>query len=194
MAETAVAAVEEADHPTGPRRTLRWFDGVVLSLTMPAALIATLGYSIASLGTWDAVVLWGVTMVMATLANWVYAELAAMFPDKPGGIALYAWEGWRSRFTPVGPVATFGYWFAWSSSIAVYSGIVGSLVQAEWFPDQTWSWDLGAVDVTFARLVAAGVIVAVWVANILGLRPTLWVAYATGAMLVATASAFPAAR
>ena len=25
------------------------------------------------------------------------SELAAMFPSKPGGIALYAWEGWRRR-------------------------------------------------------------------------------------------------
>jgi len=156
----------------------------VLSLTMPAALIATLGYSVQSLGTWDAIALWGASMVIATAANWIYTELAAMFPQKTGGISLYAWEGWRRRFTLVGPVATFGYWFAWSSSIAVYGAIVGDLFEAEWFPGQTWALDLGIVDVTFPRVVGAGVILAVWAANALGVTPALWLAYLTGAMLV----------
>ena len=169
---------------TTVRPGLRWLDGVVLSLTMPAALIATVGYSIQALGTWDAIALWGASMVIATATNWIYSELAAMFPGKPGGIALYAWEGWRRHFTPVGPIATFGYWFAWSSSIAVFSGIIGYLVQAEWFPGQTWTWYLVGADVTFPRLVAALVVVGVWAANVLGIRPTMWVAYATGAMLL----------
>jgi len=156
---------------------------------MPAALIATLGYSIASLGTWLAIALWGVSMLMATLANRAYTELAGMFPEKPG-VALYAWEGWRSRFALVGPVAAFGYWFAWSSSMAVYAGIVGNLVQAQWFAGQDWVWDLGVVDVTFTRLVAALVLVGVWAANTLGLRPTLWLAYATAAMLLVPLAVF----
>jgi amino acid transporter len=96
-------------------------------------------------------------MLIAVIANRAYTELAAMFPEKPGGISLYATEGWRSRFALAGPIATFGYWFAWSSSLAVYAGIVGSLVQAQWFPAETWTWGLGPVDVTFARIVAAGV-------------------------------------
>ena len=49
----------------------------------------------------------------------VYSELAAMFPDKSGGIAIYAHEGWRKYSTLVGPVATLGYWFAWSSRALV---------------------------------------------------------------------------
>ena len=93
-----------------------------------------------------------------------------MFPDKPGGIALYAHEGWRRYFSLVGPVATFGYWFAWSSSMAVYGGIIGSLVKAEWFPGQAWSLDAGFFDVTFTKVVAAGVVVAVWAVNVLGLQ------------------------
>lgn len=186
MAEPAAPAqpLSRRAPAEAPRKTLHWLDGVVLSLTMPAALIATLGYSISSLGAWHAVALWGASMVIALLANWIYTELAAMFPEKPGGIALYAWEGWRRHFTPVGPIATFGYWFAWSSSIAIYAGIVGYLVQAEWFPGQTWVWDLGILDVTFPRLVGAALVVAVWAANVLGLTPTMWLAYVTGAMLM----------
>lgn len=166
-----------------PHEGMRWFDGFVLALTMPAALIATLGYSIGALGTWAAITLWVLTMAIATLANWIYSEMAAMFPEKPG-IALYAHEGWRPYLSLIGPVASFGYWFAWTGSIAVFGGIIGTLVQARWFPGQTWALDAGPLDVTFPRVVAAAVLVAVWAANVLGVRPTLWVAYATGAMLM----------
>ena len=48
----------------------------------------------------------------------LYSEMAAMFPDKSGGFALYAHEGWRKYFTLIGPIATFGYWLAWSVVLA----------------------------------------------------------------------------
>ncbi len=162
---------------------MRWTDGFLLALTIPAALIATLGYSIAALGTWGAIALWGASMGVAVLTNWLYTELAAMFPRNSGGIALYAYEAWRGHLSLVGPIAAFGYWFAWSSSIAIYAGIIGSLVQSQWFPAQDWTLHTAVLDLTFPRLVAAGLVVAVWVANVLGLAPTLWLAYVTAAML-----------
>jgi amino acid transporter len=162
---------------------LRWTDGFVFALTMPAALIATLGYSVGALGGWAAVTLWGVSMVIAVGANWIYSEMAAMFPHLSGGISLYAHEAWKGRFEAAGPIASFGYWFAWTGSIAVYGEIIGSLVQAEWFPGQDWTVHAGFVDITFARVVAAGLVVAIWAANTAGLRPTLLVAYATAAAL-----------
>ena len=58
-----------------------------------------------------------------------------MFPDKPGGIALYAYEGWRKYFSLFGPVATFGYWIGWSVVLSIFGNLIGDLVVAEWFPD-----------------------------------------------------------
>ena len=49
-----------------------------------------------------------------------------MFPDKPGGLSVYAREGWRKYFSLAGPIAVFGYWFAWSSVLAVYGGLIGT--------------------------------------------------------------------
>jgi amino acid transporter len=189
VAEGAFAAVEAPAAAAEPRR-LHWGHGVVLSLTIPAALVATLGYSIAALGAWHAALLWAIAVAIASIANRAYAELASMFPDKPGGIALYASEGWRSRFALVGPVATFGYWFAWSSAMAVYGGVIGSLVQAQWFPAETWLRAVGPIDVTFPRVVGAAVLVLVWAANISGLRPTVWLAYLTAGMLLVPLAAF----
>jgi amino acid transporter len=123
-------------------------------------------------------------MFIGTLSNWVYSESAAMFPDKPGGISLYANEGWRRYFTFIGPVATFGYWFAWSSVLALFGIIIGSLIQAEWATGQTWTFDTGPVDAGFPHVIAIVVIAVVWAINLFGIRPAVWMAYVTGGLLM----------
>jgi amino acid transporter len=155
-----------------PAGALRWSDGFVFALTIPAALVATLGYSIGALGGWGAVVLWTASMLIATAANWVYSELAAMFPSTAGGISLYAHEGWRERFPLAGPIGAFGYWFGWSGALAVYGVIIGELVRTRWAPGAD------------PDLSAAGAVLAVWVPNVLGIAPTLRLTYATAAMLL----------
>jgi amino acid transporter len=171
-------------------KALRWYDGFVIALANPGFLIGSLGYSIGALGGWAAMFLWTVSMVIGVLSNWIYSETAAMFPDKPGGISLYAHEGWRRYFSLVGPVATFGYWFAWSSVLALFGIVIGSLIQAEWFAGETWTFDTGPVDAGLPHLIAAGVIVAVWLVNIFGIRPAVWLAYLTGAMLMIPLAVF----
>jgi len=168
-------------------KALRWYDGFVVALANPGFLMGSLGYSIGALGGWGAMFLWGVSMFLGVLQNWVYSESASMFPEKPGGISLYAHEGWRKYLTFVGPVATFGYWFAWSSVLALFGIVIGGLIQAEWFPGQDWTLDYGTSTLPTLGLphfIAAGLIVAVWLFNVFGVRPAVWVAYATGIMLM----------
>src|SRR6478752_3238350 len=83
-------------------KSLRWWDGFVIALCNPGFLIASLGFSMGALGTWGAVTLWAISAAIGMLQAWIYAEPASMFPDKPGGISLYAHEGWRGRFSLVG--------------------------------------------------------------------------------------------
>jgi amino acid transporter len=182
----AQAAVEEREL----LKALRWYDGFVVALANPGFLIGSLGYSIGALGGWGAMALWGISMLIGTLSNWIYAETAAMFPDKPGGIALYAHEGWRRYFSLVGPVATFGYWFAWSTVLSIFGIVIGTLVNEQWFPGTSWAWDDGPVSVGLPHLIAAFAIIAVWAFNIFGVRPAVWVAYATGALLMIPLAVF----
>ena len=165
-------------------KAMRWYDGFVVALANPGFLIGSLGFSIGVLGGWGAMFLWGVSMFIGVLSNWIYSESAAMFPDKPGGISLYANEGWRRYFTLIGPVATFGYWFAWSSVLALFGIIIGSLIQAEWFPGETWTFDTGPVDAGLPHVIAIVVIAIVWAINVFGIRPAVWMAYLTGALLM----------
>ena len=165
-------------------KSLRWYDGFVIALANPGFLIGALGGSIGVLGGWGALTLWGISAAMGVLQNWIYSEQAAMFPDKPGGISLYAHEGWRKYLTLVGPVATFGYWFAWSSVLASFGLLIGGIAQAQWFEGETWTFDTGPVTAGFPHVAAAVLIVAVWLFNIFGVRPALFVGYATGALMM----------
>ncbi|WP_034487781.1 APC family permease, partial [Actinomadura oligospora] len=179
-----------AADPPALQKKMRWWDGFAMSLTMPAALIASLGASIGGLGAWGAMAIWALSMVLATATNWIYTELAAMFPESSGGIAHYATEGWRRRAPVVGPIASIGYWFPWTTALSVYAGIIGSLVQAQWFPDQDWTWTLGPVELTFPIMVGLGVIALLFCAAMVGLHAAMWVVYVTGGVLLIPLAVF----
>jgi amino acid transporter len=165
-------------------KAMSWWDGFVVALANPGFLIAALGASIGVLGTTGAFVLWTVSVLIGALQNNVYAELATMFPDKPGGIALFAHEAWRKYLTFVGPVATFGYWFAWSSVLAINGLVVGTLMQAEWFSGSTWHHSGAGFDINLAILLGCIAILLVWITNIYGVRPAVWLGYVTGGLLL----------
>ena len=167
-------------------KSLHWYDGFVIALCQPAFLLGSLGFTLATIGAWGSVILWGISATVGLLQNFIYSETAAMFPDKPGGIALYAHEGWRSYFSPFGPIAAFGYWIGWSVVLSFVGNIVGALIVAEWFPDQATDeyFNLGFAPFGLAQLIAVFVILAVWILNIGGVRPSLWVGYVTGCLLL----------
>ena len=161
-------------------KAMTWWDGFVVALANPGFLIAALGASIGVLGTTGAFVLWTISVLLGALQNNVYAEMATMFPKKAGGISLYAHEAWRKYLTLIGPVATFGYWFAWSSVLAINGYVIGTLAQAQWFSDTTFTQDVGNFQWNLAVWIGIGCILAVWLFNIYGVRPAVWLSYVTG--------------
>src|SRR3954467_15771676 len=131
----ATAVVEERQL----LKAMTWWDGFVVALANPGFLIASLGGSIGALGTAGAFALWTISICFGALQNNIHAELSAMFPNKSGGIALYAHEAWRKYLTLIGPLATFGYWIGWSVVLSINGLVAGSLVQAEWFSGSDWA-------------------------------------------------------
>ena len=101
--------------------------------------------------------LWVISAIIGALQAYIYCEPAAMFPDKPGGLSVYAREGWRKYFSFAGPIAVFGYWFAWSSVLAIYGSLIGYLLIAEFGGDGYFATDdLGPADHLLpARMAAA---------------------------------------
>ena len=187
----ATAVVEERQL----LKTLRWYDGFVIALANPGFLLGSLGYSVGDLGGWGAALLWGISAFVAVFINTLYSELAAMFPEKSGGLALYAHEAWRKYTTLVGPIATFGYWIGWSVVLAINGIFIGQIIQGAWFPgepfggasnnpDVTGYFSTGTVKVGLPQLIAIGLILAVWVFNVRGVRVGVSFGYLAGALLM----------
>lgn len=180
LGDRATAEVEEREL----LKTMSWWDGFMIALANPGFLIAALGGSIASLGTTGALVLWVASVGIGTLQNNIYAELAAMFPEKSGGIAIYAHEAWRKYFSPIGAIATFGYWFAWSTVLSISGLICGTLIVAEYFPHVTWSASYGHFSLSWPIIIAILMLLLVWMFNSRGIRSTVIFSYVTGVALM----------
>ncbi|MEA2246318.1 MAG: hypothetical protein QOH46_847 [Solirubrobacteraceae bacterium] len=168
MSSSAGPGTSSSDH--GFSSQLDWRDGFVIALVIPVGLFASIGPSIAALGSWALAALLAVVCVVALLQNRIYSEMATMFPDKSGGIAIYAHEAWRRYFAPAGALAAFGYWAAWAFANAVFAITVGQLVQAQFFSGATWTISTGTADIGLAHLIGVATLISVWVINAMGVR------------------------
>jgi amino acid transporter len=164
-------------------KAMTWWDGFVVALANPGFLIAALGSSIGALGTTGAFLLWTISICLGALQNNIHAELACMFPNKSGGVALYAHEAWRKYLTFIGPVATFGYWIGWSVVLSINGLVAGTLIQSEFFSKSTWHTSGAGFDVNLPIVIGIGLIALVWLFNVYGVRPAVWFGYVTGALL-----------
>jgi amino acid transporter len=165
-------------------KAMSWWDGFMVALANPGFLLAALGASIGALGTLGAMVIWTISVVIGALQNNIYAELATMFPKKSGGIALFAHEGWRRYFALIGPLTTFGYWFAWSTVLSISGLVAGTLLHAEFFSSADFSWTAGHFHLDFPIVMAIVFLLLVYFANARGIRGTVAFSYVTGILLL----------
>ena len=163
-------------------KQLRWYDPFSMILAAGVAVFITLGFTMAQLGTWGAVLVTGIVATIALLQNVLWAEMAAMFPNKVGGITLFANEAWKRRFPPVGALSTFGYWCGWSLVLGVFGIGLGSLIQAQWFPTATWAWHTPwGVGLGLPQVIAIAAVLLAWITNIVGIRVAAWVSWVLAA-------------
>jgi amino acid transporter len=180
----ATATIEERELI----KAMSWWDGFIVALANPGFLFAALGGSVGALGTVGAAVFWTVSVALGALQNNIYAELSSMFPRKAGGIAVYAHEAWRRYCTLVGPLATFGYWFAWSSVLAISGLIAGTLLHAEFFSSVDWSESAAGFDLNLPIVIGVALLLLVWYINSRGVRATVKFSYITGGALLIPAA------
>lgn len=176
--EYAVADVDEG----ALLKTMHWYDGFVMALSNPGFIIASIGFTTGSVGALGALAVWLGSMVIAVLQNKIYTEPATAFPEHSGGIAMYAFEGWRSRFSLAGPMSAIGYWAGWSSVLAIFGLTTGGLIQAQWFSGATWSVSSG-IHLDLPRVLAIVFILSLWLLNSLGAKPVKLFGYLTGGLL-----------
>jgi amino acid transporter len=178
-------------------KTLRWYDGFVICLANPGFMLGSLGWSVVDMGGWGATLVWGVTALIVFPVTIIYSELAGMFPDKSGGLSIYANEGWRKYTTLVGPISTFGYWIGWSVVLSYLGLFVGYIAQAAWFPHEKFGtyafggaeidkgyFAIGSVHLGLQHFIAIGLIICVWLFNVFGTRIAVTFNYLAGILLL----------
>lgn len=167
------------------KRTLTWRDGFVFALNMPIGLFLTLGYTVGAIGGWTAICIWVAACFFGFLQNNLFAEMAAMMPNRSGGISVYAYEGWKRYFAPLGAVAAFGYWMGWSLSLSVEGVVLGTLIEQAFFPDNNVLVRLPiGHDLGLPYLIAIGAIIAAWALNYFGIKLAANISKITGALLI----------
>ena len=164
-------------------KSLRWWDGFTIAMCNPGFLFGSLGFTLGVFGVLGSVIMWGISGVIGMILTWIYVEPAMMFPNRSGGISIYAHEAWRKYTTFAGPIAAFGYWIGWSVVLAIFGKIIGDLIQARWFASTTFTVNDGIVHLGLSHFIAIGVIIAVWAFNIFGIRPMKGLTYLTAGLL-----------
>ena len=171
--------VSPASTETGLKKEIRWWDGVVITACMPGFLLPSIGFSVALLGGWGAVAVWiGIVTFGFLMAN-LYAEMAAMYPHRAGGIATYIDEGVHKWSRIPSVVSGYGYWFGYSTVLSINGILIGLYIQGAWLTSVHVT--VAKVDI-FAPLVGTVVLLVVWAVAIAGIRPTVWMTYALAAL------------
>lgn len=165
-----------ADSSTGLTnpKGIRARDTVAMCTPTLSAVFAIAGSTAGALGLWGAALVCVVLALVSLLQNYLFAEMASMFPDKSGGVAFFAAEAWK-KFSPLlASVASFGYWCGWGLALSLASVQIGMIVTAQWFPAaEGFSLDLGIASVGLPQLLAAVILVLAIGANLMGLKVTV---------------------
>lgn len=175
--------IQEAPH--GLQKTLRWYHGFLLALPISAGLFVSVGYSISAIGAIPAALVCALLAVVALLQNKLFAEMAAMFPDKTGGVATFAIEGWKCYFAAIAPVAAFGYWCGWALVLSLIGLTIGSLIQGQWFPHATWVlFRVAGVDFGLPHLISAIAMTLCTALNVAGIKVAVRFNQVIGTMFI----------
>ncbi len=155
---------QSAAEAFGLARSLSWFDGFSIALGVPALLLFSVGSIVVMTGTLSPLI-WIVSVTIGFIQAFVFAQMAGTFPRKSGGHSLYAAEVWKRRNRFMSPLTVWGNWFAWSPVLAIGGLLIGSYVQAQWFPGQDWEISAGPLSISFATVVGAAVLLGIFWVN-----------------------------
>ena len=146
-------------------KTLKWTDAFALSMSVSGAIFASFGFALGYLGAFSAIFVWVFAALIGSFQNWFFLEAATIFPDKSGGIALIATEGWKDKFSLAGPIASFGYWMGWSAVLSIVGVSSGSIIKEQWFPNSNFTLQLGFTSLELPQIFAIIIIIFFWILN-----------------------------
>jgi len=158
----AVDALESSS--VGLQRSITWKAAVIVSLGGSMLVAVSLGPLAKDLGT-ASVPVWWTVLAVGVLQCLFITELAGMFPDKSGGTATYAHEGFKDLSPLPGALSNWGYWLGWLPVIAVNLILAATYVRAVFLPSQ---------DNSLVLPIAGALAIPIYIVNYYGLKPGVW--------------------
>jgi amino acid transporter len=142
---TTDAAVQVATDDPGMKRSIGWRGGFWIASGVPALVLFSIGSIAAGVGAVSPLV-WTVSVLLALMQSFVFAEIAGLFPHKSGGTSVFGAMAWAPYSKFVAPVSVWCNWLAWSPVLTIGSGLAAGYLLTALFPANaainTWSIQL----------------------------------------------------
>ncbi|MDX6302499.1 MAG: hypothetical protein QOF53_3713 [Nocardioidaceae bacterium] len=158
----------------GMKRSIGWSGGFWIASGVPALVLFSIGSIAAGVGTISPLV-WTVSVLLALMQSFVFAEIAGLFPEKSGGTSVFGAMAWAPYSKFVAPISVWCNWLAWSPVLTIGSGLAAGYLLTALFPADaainTWSVRLldlgllkGGLELRFNAtfLIAAGLLLLVF--------------------------------
>ena len=111
--DSRTVVVEESG---GLSRETNWWGAFVIGLAGTILVIPLVGFALGALGGF-AVVLFVVLTLVGVFLCFCLAEMAALWPDRAGGLPSYAFETFKplgsTAAKHIGGLSSWGYWLGW---------------------------------------------------------------------------------
>jgi amino acid transporter len=126
---TAVSDAQVSSHAgTGELvRAIDWKGAFWIAAGVPPLVLFSIGGIAGTTGKL-AFLVWIISMIMGFLQSFTYAEIAGMFGNKSGGVAIYGATAWLRYSKFLGPLSLWCYWFAWSPVLSLGCAIAAGYI------------------------------------------------------------------
>lgn len=116
------------------KRIINWKEGFWLGAGVLPSILVTIGAMAAIVGT-PSILIWTISTSIGFLQLFLFAELAAIFPNKTGGASIYGAVAWQRYGKIFAPINIWCYWLTWSSALAVTAALAGNYIITAFLAD-----------------------------------------------------------
>jgi amino acid transporter len=136
----------------GMKRSIGWRGGFWIASGVPALVLFSIGSIAAGVGAVSPLV-WTVSVLLALMQSFVFAEIAGLFPQKSGGTSVFGAMAWAPYSKFVAPISVWCNWLAWSPVLTIGSGLAAGYLLTALFPADAAinTWSVRLVDLGFLK-------------------------------------------
>lgn len=150
--DPTVAETHEGSDNPGMKRSIGWKGGFWIASGVPALVLFSIGSIAAGVGAISPLV-WVISVSLALMQSFVFAEIAGLFPQKSGGTSVFGAMAWAPYSKIVAPLSVWCNWLAWSPVLTIGSGLAAGYVLTALFPADAAinTWSVQLVDLGFLQ-------------------------------------------